>query len=481
MGALGNNLGTWLPAISLFVFLFDFIRGKGLQALKLSDLSVHKVPFAGLALGAGALFALSHMLGLALTGFMWPFFLGLTLCFLVSSLEFSYKSKSLLLLSATALFEMLVDCTQAQSNNLLVAYVIGLLAWKTVANFLNPQKAIITDVAMSVLYLSGQIFCLQTFSGKTAIQSCDIVSSAFIAAVLVNWFQRPFRADDKWLLKRFMLSATGGLIFLCLVTKVVMAPQYSSMAILLAAGFAFNFVLDGQGFKPGTSTALGALDLVRNILVVGCITLLATRLYGNLGLTVVGAGASIAFFSQAPAVAALFIASRLLEQTFGVAYVANVTGVNLLHPYVSAAQYFGFFTAVAVMLLLKEGKARHFDTIAMTFVGVVVPALVNFFLHAEASGSYLIALSVASLMLALGAQKFFAEDENNLCASIILLPAQASAIALYTFELLDMGTAASNPERLKIIYILAAIVAVTMIVSWFRNKSAAQPVVVAGE
>jgi hypothetical protein len=313
------------------------------------------------------------------------------------------------------------------------------------------------------------------------VQARDIVNSAFISSTLVNWFQRPFRADDAFLLKRFMLSATGGLIFLILVTKVILAPQYAPMAMLIAAGFAFSFVLDGQGFKPGTSTRLGALDLIRNLLVIGCITLLATRLYGNLGLTVVAATASISFFSQAPAIAALYVAARLLEQAFGVEHVANVTGINLLHPYVSAAQYFGFFTAGALLLLLKEGRLRFFDTMAVSVVGVLAPALVNYFLHAEASGSYLIALTVSSLMLAILGQRFFEENEDNLCGSLILVATQASAIALFTAELLDLGNAASNPERLKVIYVLAAIVAVVMVISILKTKSTVKPVAVSGD
>ncbi|MBU6452686.1 MAG: hypothetical protein KGS72_12950 [Cyanobacteria bacterium REEB67] len=481
MGALGNNLTTWLAATALFVWAFDFVRARGHLALKASDLTGQKFSLLGLIAGAAILFGVSAMLGLGLLASAWPFFLGVVLSFLVSTLKFENKSRSLLLLSLTVFFDIYARTTGDAAAALESSLIIGLLSWKIIANFLNGEKAVLADVAPSALYIAGQIFVHAAYSGAGAVQARDVVNSAFISSTLVNWFQRPFRSDDAFLLKRFMLSATGGLIFLILVTKVILAPQYAPMAMLIGAGFAFSFVLDGQGFKPGTSTRLGALDLIRNLLVIGCITLLATRLYGNLGLTVVAATASISFFSQAPAIAALYVAARLLEQAFCVEHVANVTGINLLHPYVSAAQYFGFFTAGALLLLLKEGRLRFFDTMAVSVVGVVAPALVNYFLHAEASGSYLIALTVSSLLLAILGQRFFEENEANLCGSLMLVATQASAIGLFTAELLDLGNAASNPERLKVIYVLAAIVAVVMVISILKTKSTVKPVAVSGD
>jgi peptidoglycan/LPS O-acetylase OafA/YrhL len=243
------------------------------------------------------------------------------------------------------------------------------------------------------------------------------------------------------------------------------------MAVLIGAGFAFSYALDGQGVKPGTTAEDGSLDLIRNVLIIGIITLIATRLYGNLGLIVVGATASVSFFRQAPAVAALFIAARSLEQAFDVNYVANVTGINLMHPYVTAAQYFGFFTILALVLLLKEGRGRNFETVAVTSVAVIGPALINYFLHAEASASYMVALTVAGVLVAILGQKFFYEQEN-LCASLMLIATQSSAIGLLTAEVIEIGNSTSNPERLKIVYCLAGVMAILMIVSILRSKKA---------
>ncbi len=207
------------------------------------------------------------------------------------------------------------------------------------------------------------------------------------------------------------------------------------------------------------------------MLIIGIITLISTRLYGNLGLIVVAATCSVSFFRQAPAIAALFVAARVLEQTFDISYVANVTGINLMHPYVSAAQYFGFFTVAALMLLLKEGRGRNFETIAVTSVAVIGPAMVNYFLHAEASGSYMIALTVAGVMVAILGQKFFYEQEN-VCASLMLVATQASAVGLLTAELIAIGNTTSNPERLKVVYCLAGVMAILMIVSILKSKKA---------
>jgi hypothetical protein len=431
MVALGNNLATWLSACAFFVWAFDFIKGKGYKQLDLADLKVQMPIFIGILLGAGALFGLSYLLGLTVASQILPFVLGLAAACIVCSFKFENKSRSLLLLGSAVVAFISIAPADNQGFVLsgLVSYLVGMLSWKLCSNFLRPEKAMLSDVAPAVLYIAGQIFIGTTFSGAAMTRGCDLVNSAFIASTLINWFQRPFRSDDNFLLKRFILTATGGLIFLILVTKVILAPQDAPLAVLVAAGFAFSYALDGQGVKPGTSSEDSSLDLIRNVLLIGIITLIATRLYGNLGLIVVAATTSVSFFRQAPAIAALFVAARVLEQSFDVNYVANVTGINLMHPYVSAAQYFGFFTVAALLLLLKEGRGRNFETIAVTSVAVIGPALVNYFLHGEASASYMVALTVAGVLLSILGQKFFIAQES-LCASLMLVATQASAVGL---------------------------------------------------
>jgi hypothetical protein len=492
MVALGNNLATWLAACAFFVWAFDFIKGKGYKSLHLADLRAQLPLFVCTLVGAGALFGLSYLLGLGLAAQILPFVLGLSATFVVSSFKFENKSRSLLLLgSAVVAFISIVPGEDPLSVHAgLVSYLVGILGWKLCSNFLKPERAILSDIAPAALFIAGQVFVSAAYNGRSLGQAVDLVNSAFIASTLINWFQRPFRADDKFLLKRLILTATGGLIFLILVTKVVLAPQYAPLAVLIAAGFAFSYALDGQGVKAGTMAEEGSLDLIRNVLIIGIITLIATRLYGNLGLIIVAATCSVSFFRQAPAIAALFVAARVLEQTFDISYVSNVTGINLMHPYVSAAQYFGFFTVAALMLLLKEGRGRHFETVAVTAVAVIGPALINYFLHAEASGSYMIALTVAGVLVAILGQRFFSEQEG-LCASLMLVATQASAVGLLTAELISIGNSTSNPERLKVVYCLAGVMAILMIVSLLRSKKAGagtdsgtpggDPIAVAGE
>jgi len=463
MGALGNNLGTWLMAVSFFVWAFDFVRSKGHLNLDLPNLKKQGPLFIGILLGVGALFGLSHLLGLTFAPLIVFFALGLASCCLVSSLNFLYKSRAILLLGITSLAYLLMG-PEGQ-----VPFLIGLVAWKICANFLYPEKATVSDIAPAVLFMAGMILVGTSSTALVKRAPNELISAAFIAAVLVNWFQRPFRADDAFLLKRLILTATGGLIFLILVTKVVMAQQYAPMAILVGAGFAFMYALDGQGIKPGTSADPTALELIRNVLIIGILTLVSTRLYGNLGLIVVAAPAAVSFFGQGPAIAALFVAARALEQSFDVNYVANVTGINLMHPYVSAAQYFGFFTMMVLLLLLKEGRSNKFVAVATTVVAVIGPALANYFLHAEASASYLIGLTVAGVMVSILGQRFFQEQEA-LCASLMLVATQASAVGLLTAELIELGNSTANPERVKVIYVLAAITAIAMIASILRSR-----------
>jgi len=471
MVALGNNLATWLAACAFFVWAFDFIKGRDYRDLHLSELKSSLPLFIGILLGGGVFFGLGQLFALSFAGQILPFVVGLAAAFLVCTLNFSYKSRSLLLLGSAVLAYIFLPPAEnlvfAYSG--LVAYIVGILSWKLCANFLQPARATLSDIAPAVLYISGQIFISTAYAGHASLIPHDLVNSAFISSALVNWFQRPFRSDDKFLLKRFMLTATGGLIFLILVTKVILAPQYAPLAMLIAAGFAFMYALDGQGVRVGTTIETNSMDLIRNVLLIGILTLVATRLYGNLGLIVVAAAMPVSFFGQAPAIAALFVSARLLEQAFDVSYVQNVTGINLMHPYVSAAQYFGLFTVFALMLLLKEGRGRQFETVAVTVTAVVVPALANYFLHGESTASYMVALTVSGVLVGILGQKFF-QDRENLCASLMLVATQASAIGLFTGELIEIGLGTSNAERLNVVYALAGIVALLIVVSMLRAR-----------
>jgi hypothetical protein len=155
MGALGNNLTTWLAATALFVWAFDFVRARGHLALKASDLTGQKFSLLGLIGGAAILFGVSAMLGLGLLASAWPFFLGVVLSFLVSTLKFENKSRSLLLLSLTVFFDIYARTTGDAAAALETSLIIGLLSWKIIANFLNGEKAILADVAPSALYIAG--------------------------------------------------------------------------------------------------------------------------------------------------------------------------------------------------------------------------------------------------------------------------------------------------------------------------------------
>ncbi|MBS1996161.1 MAG: hypothetical protein JSS86_07620, partial [Cyanobacteria bacterium SZAS LIN-2] len=92
MGALGNNLATWLTACAFFVWAFDFVKGKGYLNLDVPNLKKQGPVFIGLLLGVGALFGLSHLLGLAFAGSIVYFAIGAVACCLVSSLNFENKS-----------------------------------------------------------------------------------------------------------------------------------------------------------------------------------------------------------------------------------------------------------------------------------------------------------------------------------------------------------------------------------------------------
>ncbi len=158
-------------------------------------------------------------------------------------------------------------------------------------------------------------------------------------------------------------------------------------------------------------------------------------------------------------IAGLFWSSRALLQSYVSQFNPNVTGVNLMHNYASAALYAGFLVIILASVLIKDQHDRKILSGGLIAALIVLAAGSNYFLHAEPTGSLLISLSVLAILVAYLAPVLFpgrAADQENL----ILLPALATTTALLTSGYIEHGNDATNQQRMIALCVVAALVAI---------------------
>lgn len=528
-----NGLAPITAATCVFVLLFDVCRRKALSTEKVGFKS--SLPSLYVSIAAIALLKITGVL-LNVPAISSPIFYGVALAavgigYLMAASPLKPGVVAFVHLAIAAIINSL-DSHPAG----LLPYATGLLLIRTCLNFSQGNKIGIElqDIASAVVYISAALFADQTsgLSGVPMQKARALVECAFITTALITVFQRPFTFGDRIWVKRLTLCVTAAIFFLVLVTKIVLAPEYLNLAVIFGFSMAAFYAVDGFTDKTTpTDERTGTVRAIMQVLMLGIITLAASRLYGNIGLGCVAACTMVGLHGfgrgVVTAAMALFIAARIFEQYFALNLVSNVTGVNMQHAYVSAANYFGFFVVMALALLLKETTAtnarvlRLFDeankqqeikvgldvpevekfenenetkpeskpeiiaepvsrpilhsanwsnlSVAIALWSTMGVVAVNYFLHAEASAAYLISLAVAGILFGVLGQSYFVDRERRVL-SLALIPALSSAAAILGGDLLATGETATINSRLTIIGVLAALAAISLVIGIIMDK-----------
>lgn len=528
-----NGLAPITAATCVFVLLFDVCRRKALSNEKVGFKS--SLPSLYVSIAAIALLKVTGVL-LNVPTISSPIFYGVALVavgigYLMAASPLKPGVVAFVHLAIAAIINSL-DSHPAG----LLPYATGLLLIRTCLNFSQGNKIGIElqDIASAAVYISAALFADQTsgLSGVPVQKARALVECAFITTALITVFQRPFTFGDRIWVKRLTLCVTAAIFFLVLVTKIVLAPEYLNLAVIFGFSMAAFYAVDGFTDKTTpTDERTGTVRAIMQVLMLGIITLAASRLYGNIGLGCVAACTMVGLHGfgrgVVTAAMALFIAARIFEQYFALNLVSNVTGVNMQHAYVSAANYFGFFVVMALALLLKETTAtnarvlRLFDeankqqeikvgldvpevekfenenetkpeskpeiiaepvarpilhsanwsnlSVAIALWSTMGVVAVNYFLHAEASAAYLISLAVAGILFGVLGQSYFVDRERRVL-SLALIPALSSAAAILGGDLLATGETATINTRLTIIGVLAALAAISLVIGIIMDK-----------
>jgi hypothetical protein len=291
----------------------------------------------------------------------------------------------------------------------------------------------------------------------------SVVLGTIAVSMFLRWVQRPlFAKGDKAYLKRIVLSMSGGLTVLCVITKVIDAATMPKIAAIAGAGFIFAYLLQTFDEKDEDATVRG----LKQLIYIGIFTLVASRLFGMLGVLVLAAAMLVSTKSGTAYVAGIFWSVKALVQAFVAQYNPNVTGVNLTHSYTSAALYAGFLLVVVLSIFMRDSKEKRWLTILLLGAAVALPLGSNYFVHPEPTSGMLIAASVAGILMCAMAGAFYQRIVDG-HENLILIPGVMASSALLSHELLELGESANTHDRLVAIGALAVLVIILGIVNHF--------------
>lgn len=470
MTTLSTNTLILFFGTAALVFSWFFVRGKQWSELSAKTMAPSMKAAVFVLLPFLALFGLAQLGSLTIASSVLYFAPAMLVPFILSRLNFLPFERSILML---AMFVGTCMVLPANSEPAIAAMIGGLFVWKISDNLLLPEKSTLEDLLPSLIWLTTVYWSHVGGGTISATIQESLVLGTMAVSMFLRWVQRPlFAKGDKVYLKRIVLALTGGLSVLCVITKVIDAATMPKIAAIAGAGFIFAYLLQTTDDKEEDATVKG----LKQLIYIGIFTLVASRLFGMLGVLVLAGTMLVATKSGTAHIAGMFWAIKALIQTFVAQYNPNVTGVNLTHSYTSAALYAGFLLVVVLSVFIRDSKEKRWLTVLLLGGTVALPVGSNYFVHPEPTSSMLIAASVAAiLMCAMGSALYQRAVEAH--ENLILIPGVMAASALLSHELLELGQASTAHDRLVAIGALAVLVVILGIVNHFifNNPKKSQP------
>lgn len=474
-----------LPQVSSVVILFSvvaaiaffwrFYKDKEWTKLSFKDFPSGLIVMASVLVPFAAVFLAGQIqkVDISFAQSLPAFCGGLVATFLLSQIKLAPFLRSILLLAmAFGLTSLLPQDTSATIH--MMAALSGMLVWKLAENLLGRSESTLEDVLPAAIWLSGTYWCRVGPSMDFSKYSSFLLGTLSIG-LLVRILQTPFVNNDKWLYKRIMLAIFGGICVLMVGTKLLLNMSFQDLSGLAGAGMLAAYLMRRPENAQQAAEPVTASSALKDLLLIGVMTVAATRLFGTYGLLVLAASTIVVPTTGVAQIAGGFWLAKAIAQSFITQYNPNVTGVNVTHPYVGAALYAGFLAVLAVSLVLRDVSERRMLTL-LTLAGcAILPPAASYFLHSEPTSSMLVSAGVAGVIVATFApviyQKSVAAQEN-----VILLPLLAGAFAILTNELIDKGLLCHSQTRMQVLIGIAVFVSILLGVgSYFFNKKPQAP------
>ena len=460
---------------SVLGFLLRFMKDIALKELSVTKL-IKRLPLFGLILlPFVGLFLIGQQFGVAAAAGL-PYFGGaILLSYLLSAINLPSYLRGILLLAATVALTI-----YGPADNIVIGLgssLIGLLAYKLTDNLSYVNLSALDDILPPFIWLSGVMWITTIASGATITTQASALLGIMSVSLLLRFFQGPFvstkRLDDPIYLKRVMLSASGALAVLIIVVKLLAAMNMQNLAWICGAGYFMTYL-----FKETDSDspyAMSSHNAVKMLILIGILTLVASRLYGTFGLLALAPVAMVAPISSAALIPGLFWASRALLQVFVQNHNMNVTGINLTHQYTGAAMYAGFLLAVVLASFFREFKDKRVLLTLMTGTGIVVPVMSNFLLHAEPTCSLFISATVASVLMAVMAPSLLKDNIKGV-ENLVLVPGLMIGAGLVSSGLLEAGLQATVDVKTTVLsYGIIFVLALTVGYWWLFQRLKKKP------
>jgi hypothetical protein len=249
-----------------------------------------------------------------------------------------------------------------------------------------------------------------------------------------------------------LLAVVGGLATMLLTRNGLLQPDALKFwPCLYGGGILLAFLAEGLLAQPDAPSKDKLPQVLVTLAVIGLGTLVGSRLFGTLGWVVL----AVAFLTlpspRIAGVAVFFWLARTLVQGFSYQYNLNLTGINLTHTYVTAAQFAGVTLMLLIPAMARSWKQSAAVPLLLTGLAVLLPALSNYFLHAEAAGSLLLALMTGAVPLTVIAPLLLSETEAVVVRPLVPLTLVCATGALATAPLLELGQFATREDQLQVL------------------------------
>lgn len=471
---LSTPIFTLFIFASLAAFFFPLIKNKLFKQLSIKSFKSTAPIASAVLLAFCLLFGFGNVFALNTANYIGYFALGFAALYALNNIGLTARLTGIVLLFGSV---MLTLNMPEQADNLnLVAIACGAMTWKLIENLFWEARPVYDDIVPALIWLLGIYWIRIGIGDAGLVTNVALLAGGLSVMMLLRLFETPFLSDDKVYLKRLMLSATGGLGFLLVITKLIVNPQIAQMAILFGGGLFVSYLL--QELEEREKTFVEGLYA---LLLIGGATLVAYRFFGTFGLLILATTTQIGKGELFAHYAGLFWIARVMLQTYIVAWVANVTGINTMHPYVGAALYAGMLLVVVMSLTARDVQSRRLYLLAFLASGSLLPIFANYFLHEEAAASLIQAACVASVLVVVLAPVIY-QSELPKHGNIMLLPTMLSGFGALANGLIPLGNTVTTTTRItSLAYSVACILVITTLISIvISRKSGGKPVDVPG-
>ncbi len=357
----------------------------------------------------------------------------------------------------------IVLCTPKLDHSLSIFVVcsilLGLLVYGLLKDFLFTTNDNFTDILPSCVWLSSLAWIGLTGRNEANIENILLVCLSI--SLILKLLPPKFISNDKYFIKRLVLSLCAGLALLIVSKTILLTPNMMILSGLLAGGIFFSYFFENKSSDDEMTNLLISTSF---LVILGILTLIGTRLVGDTAIVVLSAACCMN--AGKGLFASLFWISRLLIQGFVLTYVNNVTGINLMHPYCSAALFFGFLAILFLSLVLQINYKQSPALASFLILGMLAPPAIIYLIHEEATASFLIASNVVAISLLSFAPLIYngrnVVKQNNL----MLMPLFLSTCVLLFAPLVEIGNHATVASRLQIVsYAIIALIVICFILS----------------